>query len=286
MKITNKMGLPVTFVKVAEKGDEGHIPEPHKYSVTELIMPLRALLLRRQYYDAIERDVADCIPTLFGTAVHQVMQDNNPLKGDLYRCEEKIETEIGEDTLSGQIDLLDLWGMNIEDYKTCSVSKVMKEEFDDWYKQGMAYAWLVWRQRGIILKNLRFYALMKDWSKIKSTTSANYPQSAIFVWQHKIEDSDYDFIEKWIRDRLRLINEALSSGSLPECTAGERWSSGDKWAVYKKAGDKRAAIVCDTEQEAQDYVAEKGGSIEFRKGEDIRCKYYCDSSRFCEKGGK
>ena len=284
MKITNKLNLPKPFEAIAEA--DGHAPQPHRYSVTELIMPIRAILLRREHYGEIERDVADCVPAMLGSAVHEILRGKD--EGDGILAEEPVEARFGEDTVSGRIDRLNMRDFVIEDYKTCSVSKVMKSDFDDWYMQGMAYALLAWKQRGVLTRKLRFYAIMKDWSKIKSATGGNYPQSAVYVWERRIEDSDYDFIERWVTKRLEAINECLSEGAYPECTPEECWNTGDKWAVYKKAGDKRASAVCDSEKEAHTYIAEKCGGvgqIEFRPGEPVKCKYYCDCSRFCKKGG-
>ena len=197
MKITNKMDLPAVFSFAADK--DTHDIEPHRYSVTELLMPVRAILLRREYYHEVQKDVADMIPTMLGTAVHEFLERSDPMNGDIFRCEEPVEAMFGEDTLSGRIDRLNLWDFSIEDYKTCSVSKVIKNDFKDWYMQGMMYALLVWKQRGVIMKYLRFYAIMKDWSKMKSTTAGNYPASAIYVWEYEVMESDYDFMAQLVK---------------------------------------------------------------------------------------
>jgi len=57
--------------------------------------------------------------------------------------------------------------------------------------------------------------------------------------------------------------------------------------VFKKVGDKKAAIVCDSEQEAHDYITNKcdgAGEIQVRKGECLKCKYYCKVSKWCYGG--
>lgn len=288
MTITNKMGLPAVFERIMSQDDD-HKPETNRYSVTELLMPIRMLLIRRANYDKIERDVADGITALLGTAVHAIFEGQYPIQDDRHLREAAVEAKVGRNVLSGRIDLLNLEDLAIEDYKTCSANKVIKKDFDDWYKQGMMYAWIVGMSKNVIVRKLRFYAIMKDWSKVKSATSANYPPAAVYVWEYDIQDSDYDYIEKWIHDRLDLINWHVDNGTLPECADEERWSTGDKWAVYKKAGDKRAAIVCDTEREAHEYITEKCGGvgqIEFRKGDPLRCKYYCDCCKLCSEGGK
>ena len=72
---------------------------------------------------------------------------------------------------------------------------------------------------------------------------------------------------------------------MSKCTDTERWYTGDKYAVYRNVGDKRAALVADTEQEAHDFITNKcggAGEIQVRKGESLKCKYYCRVSKFCE----
>ena len=280
MKLTNKHNLPEPFLNYATK-DEYQYKE-HRYSVTELLLPIREIILNRKHAQDIEQDVADMVPALIGTAVHATLEQHTANLA----TEQSVSCKVGSCTLSGRIDFLD--GSTIGDYKTCSTSKVSKCDFEDWRMQGLMYAWLIFKDKGEVMQKLRFIALMKDWSKIKSATSANYPQSPVYVWEYDIKDSDYDYIEAWIVTRIADIEHHIESGTLPECTNEERWYTGDKWAVYKNAGDKRAAAVLDTEQEAHDYITNKCGGvgqIEFRKGQSIKCDYYCNCCKFCKKGG-
>lgn len=281
MIVTNKQGLPESFVRFAQDSKRGFTP--HRYSVTELLLPIREIILNRQHVTEIEEDVVDMIPAMFGTAVHELLEHFSPFDPKVL-TEEPVEWKIGEDVVSGRIDVLDVNNSKIADYKTCSVSKVMKQDFDDWYMQGLMYAYLVSRRAGAYIRHLEFYALMKDWSKFKSMTSSNYPSSAIYVWKRDLQDSDYDFIEAWLKERLDKINEYLGSKNLPECTDEEKWYTGTKYAVYKKHGDARAAIVCDTEEEAKGYLANKcpEGELVVRKGDYLKCKYYCSCCKFCK----
>ncbi len=280
MVITNKQNLPESFIKFAS--DSNHEYTEHRYSVTELLLPTREILLNRKYAHEIESDVADTIPALFGTAVHSILEQCAPVLESGIEAEASVEATFGKDTVAGRIDLLNIRDAAIEDYKTCSVSKVMKQDFEDWRLQGLMYAYLAFKQKGIVIRHLKFYALMKDWSKIKSATSSNYPASAIYIWKYDIQDSDYDYAEKYIRDKLSEIN----SGVLPECSDEDRWYTGTKYAVYKNVGDKRAAYVADTEEDAHNYITNKcdgAGEIEVRKGEYLKCMYYCNCCKFCKK---
>lgn len=289
MRITNKLNLPEPFVNYVEESERP--VQEHRYSVTELLLPVREILLSRRMRDYLESDVADSIPALFGTAVHRVLEEfywKDRIEEGVSLEEPVCETfRSGKTVLSGRIDVLDMNAKTIIDYKTCSVSKIMKEDFEDWRLQGLMYAYLVFREKGELIKRLKFIAMAKDWSKIKSATSTNYPKSAVYVWEYEIPESDYDFIGKWIESRLDAVEEA--DENIPECTDEEKWYTGTKWAVYKKEGDARAACVCDSEEEANGYLQNKlngVGAIQKRLGEYIKCKYYCPCAKFCEKGGK
>ncbi len=284
MKITNKLNLPEPFVLYATKGN--HEPKEHRYSVTELLLSVREILLNRKYANDIETDVADVIPALFGTAVHNVLENNTPILSHL-TPEMSIELSFGEDVVAGRIDLFDSQELEITDYKTCSVSKVMREDFEDFRLQGLAYAYMIFKKFGLITRKLKFPCLMKDWSKLKSVTSSNYPSSAIYVWKYDIQDSDYDYIKEYIVKKLSKINSAIETGILPECTDTEMWYTGTKYAVFRNASDKRAAYITDSEEDAHNYITNKcdgAGEIQIRKGEYLKCQYYCDCYKFCKKG--
>ena len=272
MIYTNKLNLPKVFEKLQERKD----PIPHRYGITELLGSTREIKLKRKYFDKLEEDISEHIPALFGSAVHKVFEENsNPEESEI-----KMEVEFGEDVVVGIIDHVD--GDIIEDYKTCSVSKYTKQDFDDYKMQVYAYAYMRMIKFGIISRKGKIYMLMKDWSKIKAYKSSNYPTSPIYVLEFPIYDSDYDFIFNYINNKLKELN----NNELPLCSDEDRWYTGTTYAVYKNVGDKKAALVAETEQEAHDYITNKcdgKGEIQVRKGEYLKCKYYCLCSKFCDQ---
>lgn len=283
MVITNKLALPEVFIKWASDDNE-HRPVDNRFSVTELLKPIREIALTRSHYDEIERDVADAIPSLFGTAVHKILEDTAPKEEGVF-TEYKVEAAFGDCIVSGRIDLLDLNRCEISDYKTTSASKVMKNDFDDWDKQNLAYALLVFMVTGKIVRRIRNYVLMKDWSKVKAASNPNYPQSAIYIHERDVADSDLDGIRDWIWKRLAEIKDVLShpESALPECTDEEKWYTGTKYAAMKN-GRKTAVKVFDSYDEAITYASDNGLYLENRPGEYLKCKLYCDCCRFCKKG--
>lgn len=273
---TNKLNLPDVFVNFYDSEDKGIIAD--RYSVTELLKSSKEINLRRKHYDEIESDICDSIPAMFGSAVHYILEKNAPVGEDLL-TEYKFECNIRGKTIVGKCDLLDLKNKEIIDYKTSSTSTVMRGEFNDYYLQDMCYALMTYIKFGVKIKKLKNYVLMKDWSKLKSAVVNNYPASPIYLWEYEVQDSDYDFILKYIRDKIKDIEEDTK-----DCTDEERWFTGNSYAVFASAGDKKAKKVFKTLVEAELYRAENNYEyIETRKGQYIKCDYYCDCNKFCEQ---
>ena len=275
MKYTNKLNLPESIVNSCIEYEK---PLSDRYSVTELLKSAQEIVLTRRHWENIEIDVSECINTLFGSAVHKVLEDNTDNTG--VETEVKMEYQFGKYNIVGKFDRRNLKEQLIEDYKTCTVSKISKKDFDNDYKQGMMYAWFTYKTTGVLIRKLKFYNLMKDWSKLKQAAVPNYPPSPIYVWEYEIQDSDYDYINNYIKEKFNEIE------NFKECTDEERWYTGTKYAVYKKVGDKKASYVADSEEDAHNYITNKcegAGEIQVRKGEFIKCKYYCNVSKFCKQ---
>jgi len=276
MKITNKQNLPSAFFNIC---NEEYEIKPKRYSVTNLLLPLRELMILRKNFNEIEQDVSSMIWLVFGRAVHYILEQNDKTG----YAEMKLTQEIRDGyVLSGRIDLYNEAEHSVEDYKTTSVWKVIHEEFDDWKKQGLMYAWLL-RKNGYLVERMKFHALLKDWSPTeKRRTGAGYPESAVFTWIYEINELDMIDIERFIRDKFDLIIEFEPKDEYPMCSQEERWYSGDKFAVIKE-GNKTAFRVFDTEKEAQDMATFKGkgfGVVQ-RLGEDKKCRDYCIARTFC-----
>jgi hypothetical protein len=104
MILTNKHGLPDTIVNVLKrpqysKGDS-HV------SVTELLSPPQIVQLRAKHDAEIEQDASEMVWSLFGTAVHNVLEHG---KDDHHIVEERIFTDMDGWRISGQIDLQEIY---------------------------------------------------------------------------------------------------------------------------------------------------------------------------------
>jgi hypothetical protein len=270
MRITNRANLPTPFVRMAE---DKYTITPKRYSVTTLLKPVREILLNRRHNEEIEQDCSDMIWLLFGKAVHSILEKYS--SGVSEFTEEKLTVELENGyTVSGVVDLYDIEKKEVVDYKTASTWKVIYKDYEDWRKQGLAYAWLL-RKNGFECEKVVFYAILKDWSKTKAKVDREYPQSPVVKVEFDV--ADIDEIDKFIRDKIDeiILYEDKPDSALPLCSLEDRWNDGDKYAVMKK-GRKTAMRVLDTFAEAEDWRVKNGGDfIELRKGVDKKCMDYC-----------
>jgi hypothetical protein len=277
MIITNKLGLPKPLVDMAQSD---YKYAPNEYRVTSLLKGIRETILERRHHDKIERDVSDMIWLLFGTAVHSVLEKHQ--EGDNEIKEARLKIPIGDYILSGQFDLYNAETKTITDYKTCSIRKVIRGEYEDWRKQLLIYSYML-QSIGFPVEKAEIIALMKDHSKFQAKIKADYPKQPVRKITFTFTEKDFAEIESWLHQRFEEIAKAekLPDDELPLCTPEERYNSGDKFAVMRK-GRKTALRVLDSYEKAEEWMEYNGGDyIEVRKGEDKKCQDYCSACEFC-----
>jgi hypothetical protein len=75
MKLTNRNDLPETIINVIKR------PEYNKgksnMSVTELLNSPRIVQLKRKHWDDLTEDASDMVWSIFGTAIHGVLEHGN-----------------------------------------------------------------------------------------------------------------------------------------------------------------------------------------------------------------
>lgn len=282
MIITNKYGLPQALVDFVTKRDEDYVRDPLAYGVTTLLKGAREVILKRRHDGEIVQDISDMLWMIFGSAVHKIAEESDRT-GNAER-DVKIMFENGYG-VRGRVDYYNAQLNAIEDYKTCSVWKVIYSDFEDWYYQGVAYAILWGGEKPV--KRVRFHALLKDWKvgdyRVAQAKGSFYPEHAMWTWEHEITEEDIAKVYLWMKKRLWALVDAMDllDDALPLCTPSERWNEGDKYAVMKN-GRKTALRVLDSEEDANKYLKEEGGDyIEVRKGVDRKCQDYCLVKDFC-----
>lgn len=266
MLITNNLNLPQSVMRAI--GENIRIPQDGRYSVTEILKPIKEIILARQRFNEIVTDISDMLDLLIGTAVHDYIARYDTTGQSEVRLEALIDDGM---YLTGQYDLYDAETFTLVDYKTASVWKAIFADYDDYRLQGLMYAWLL-RQHGKHVEHLKFHIILKDWSESQAERQSNYPPAKLVTWEHHIDTTDMLEIEQFIRDRF----SAIASGELTDCSDAERWYTGTKYAAM---GKTRAIKVCDTRAEAEALST----TVEVRTGIYKKCERYCSAREFCEQ---
>jgi hypothetical protein len=276
MKVTNKLDLPAAFVAAVSTTRHN---APGYFSATTLNKGVKEIVLTDRHFDEITVDAADNVWAVWGTAVHALLEslpDNN-------FHEEYFQVPLSNSYVTGRVDSYDMENGIINDWKTASVWKVQFNDFSDWRRQGLTYAWLL-QQRGLEVRKCRFVALLKDHSKTKAKTDKDYPQSPVFIYEFDITPEDMAETRKRIFNKVLDIENAykLDDDAIEPCSAEERWADGEKWAVMKN-GRKSAIKLLDNEADADAMAGELGNSyyVEHRPAISRKCGEYCNCKDFC-----
>lgn len=278
MRITNNMGLPQPFVDAATSD---HQYTPHRYSVTSMSKGVRQCILERRHGDEVEQDCADMVWAIFGSAVHRILEDGRETATQLK--ENKLVVDMGYGfELSGIFDLYDDSTGTVTDYKTASVWKIQFGDFEDWRQQLACYVWML-QAYGFDAHRGQIVALLKDHNIRDARTKEGYPPHPVYIIEWEFTRADMEATQDMLLDRFEALRDAerLPDGELPLCSAKERWHRPDTWAA-KKAGAARASRVFDNESEAWEYAEKRGYVVEYRRGENPRCRDYCSVCQFCD----
>jgi len=281
MKVTNNFNLPEPYYKSCLHDNHPRFGWD-SFSVTELMKGTREIVLNRRYWEELEMDCVDMIWTVFGTAVHSVMEGH---ESENELAEERVSMEVpcgeyGIRKVSGGFDLYNGDTKILTDYKTTGVfsyqMKLQEGNESDWAKQLRVY-WLI-----------RNTVFLKDWSKTQARRDRSYPQKPIL-------NIDYDFgnvfrsdvAADMIADLSYKIQEILQykdalEEEIPICTPDQRWERDECWAIMKtgrKSAVKRHFKKFDAEQHLQALGA--GHYIEHRSGVPVKCMDYCNCADKC-----
>lgn len=288
MKLTNIHGMPETILNVIARPQ--YSKGKANMSVTELLNSPRIVQLKRKYWDDLTEDAADMVWSIFGTAIHNILEHG---KGDTHIVEERIHVEVDGMRISGAIDLQELTeaGIVVSDYKTTSAWAVMNEK-QDWHNQLNSYAYLVEKAKKLPVTKLQIVAIVRDWSRRDAVSREGYPKAPIVVID--IPLWSFDEREAYVRSRISLHGDALfemeTDGEMPECTAEEMWEKPTSYAL-KKDGNVRAKSVHETSEAADTALAaatekaKKGEKflIEVREGGRTRCESFCQVAPYCQQ---
>ena len=293
MKLTNRFNLPDAIVRGVRKINEQYDNEGADISATQLITAPRINALRKKHFPDMEKDISEEWYAAFGSALHYILSLG--ISGGQI-AEERLHGWVNGFHISGAIDLqtpLPDGTWKLSDYKVCPVYAVQKNDDggkEEWEEQLNVLAHLVEVSKGIEVSEIEIVAVIRDWSRTQAQSDPNYPLAPIVpipirLWS-KEERNDY--VRRKVFEHQQALMDVELGEPLPPCTAAERWSKQDKWAVYKNA-NKRASKVFTSEEEAESFVAANETAkdkyrVEYRPGQSTRCVgNYCGVSQWCEQ---
>lgn len=276
MTITNNFDLPqalVQAVSTQQHNKDGTV------SATTLIQGIKQILLTQRHWEELSEDVSKRIWALFGSAVHQLLEK----EGADDFSEVSLEFPLSSVTLTGRIDLYDMRKEVIYDYKTASIYKIKNADFEDWYRQGMIYAWLL-HKNGFAVKECCFIALLKDYSAAQAMKTGSSLHSPIYQYRFAVTEDRLAEIERFIRQRVTLYEQyrTCADDEIPPCTKHERWASDTVYAI-KKQGRKTAVKLFSDVSQATAQLLSLGSLyyLEEREGVSTKCLAYCPCAPFC-----
>ncbi|PKL46189.1 MAG: hypothetical protein CVV42_17360 [Candidatus Riflebacteria bacterium HGW-Riflebacteria-2] len=273
MRITNKFNLPETIVNAIRH--DPYSSGPCDISVTRLISPPRKVALERAHFKELEEDASDRVWSLFGQAMHVVLERAE----NIADTETRYSIERQGWNISGQFDRFDPISGILTDYKVTSCYSVKNGSRSEWIAQMNILAALL-RENGYAVNQLQIVVILRDWSKSMSQRITDYPDQPVVTIDVPVWSQEK--CEEYIDERIRLHQAARDK--LPECTAEERWQTADVFALMKE-GRKTAVRVFSSAAEANTALVDAGEkhSIDHRLGRSIRCQSYCPIARFCEQ---
>ena len=292
--------------------------DPMVYSATDLLKPIKSLLLSRELKNNTlpteTVEIADLAPARLGTAVHTDVErawtENhvealtalgypdqmidririNPPRPDVQGhipekmpidiyIEQRTAKQVGKYTVSGKFDFV-IEG-RVRDVKTTKTYNWIHGGNNHKYMmQGSIYRWL---NPDIITDNFMSvdYAFT-DWAPLQAQANRDYPPSRILA--KELELLPIQITDDFVHARLDLI-DALTGApqtDIPDCTPDELWQMPTKYAFYRKATNKKATKLYDSLAEANQANADIGntGTVVHRPSTPKFCTY-CDASSIC-----
>lgn len=283
MKITNKHNLPQTIVNVLKRPT--YSKGRANLSVTQLINSPKIVALSNKFQDELEEDAADMVWSIFGSAVHSVLEHG---KDPNHVVEERIHAELDGWRISGAIDLQiknDDGTISVRDYKTTSAWSVMNEKIE-WEQQLNIYAFLVEKVKGVLVRDLGIVAIIRDWNRRDSTTREGYPEAPvkelpIRLWPMADREA---FVLHRIAQHSACEFAMEAGEQLPRCSPEDMWEKPTIYAVRKKGG-VRAKTLHATAEDARVAVEKLGADyeVEVRPGERTRCANFCPVNGYCQQ---
>lgn len=303
-KLTNKKSLPLPLY-LAIRNDT--YESRGDISTTTLIdAPFQRILKK---YNQYEEDAAEMIWSLYGQAVHAIIERikvDGSFTGSAFMPEEKLLISTTgneykkEIKLSGTSDLIEIKNdkyVILHDFKNifAYIAKqgVSSSAYKKWVFQMNVYKYLIKQCLNLDVSEIQVHAFIRDWNRSRSDYTDGYPEYPVETFN--IPKYSNESILKYIKSRvdLHFIQEDTYKfgKEIPHCSEEDRWARPEVWRMVKLGGKrslKNFTIIDDADKvNAKTYYAMKSKdepslTIEITKGEDVRCINYCPVNNFCK----
>lgn len=306
MLVTNAHALPEVFMNFArsDKYDKGDAD----FSATQLIDSPRISALMSQHYSELREDLSERVFSMMGQALHHIAEAGANFN---HISEERLFATYNVDgkdcVVSGQVDLQEIMGeppegiIRMVDFKVTSVFSAMSGSrvYAKWCQQLGIYKNLLAKEKNIPVENIEAFvcAFYRDWSKMRVLSEHDYPAAPAQMLPVNTRGYDTDeYITERIRAHVKAREELAAGEPISyHCTAEERWTKEQSYAVIKR-GNKKATRVFDKRSDAVDWIAKHrvaGTSlaqnitnrylVQIRQGAHTRCEHYCPVAKFCDQ---
>lgn len=315
MEYVNTTNVPLSVAAWLAHDSYDHNPDPYAISATELLKPVKQIVLGRRA--AVQQptavDISTLVPSRMGTAYHDGIErawlDNyeESLKAlgyppgvvkrikvnpedheDLSECipvylEQRAEKKVGRWTVSGKFDFIG--DGRLEDFKSTSTFTYTNKTNDQKYiMQGSVYRWL--NPTKITNDQMAIQFIFTDWNANKAKSDKNYPKSRIL--EYPLQLISVAETDAYIKRKLMDVDTYMDSpeSAMPPCTDEELWRSKPQWKYYSKQDSKRAYRTFDNPQDANTLLAQRGaGYVKEFKSEPKACRY-CAAFSICSQAQK
>ena len=314
---TNNTDIPLGLAVWLVEDNYDYIQDPNYYSVTELMRPIKQIILGRRNKEERVTDLVDCIPSALGNALHTAIEQAwlnnahsalkilgypeevinrvliNPTPEQLKESKDPIPVyleqrtvkKVGRFLVGGKFDMV-AEGIVQDNKSTSAYTWVYGGREDDYALQGSLYRWL--NPDKITEDFIRINFIFTDWQKSQSLQNPLYPDSRCKYKDIPLMDTTST--DLWVKKKLALIEkyENASEEDIPDCTDEELWMSD---TVYKYFADETKTSGRSTKNftdymEALTYSQSKGkGVVITVPGEPKRCGY-CPAFEICEQRKK
>ena len=301
VEFTNNHGVPfetAIFAAYHSTLYSGGAPRVGKLSTTTLIGPLRKAIYGMLQPESTEpQDVNFLLASAKGTAMHQGMTNALTAYGSGYICEQRIETEVDGWKISGEFDILTP-DKQIKDLKFVSNYNLKKLQEDMLILQPGMSLEEMYEQTPTYFKYQAqlsvYYYLLND-PEVKPYASILFMlNNGSDMGKFKV-DQEVTFplwpreaTQEFIENRVAIIKQHISDGTLPLCSDAERGFSPAEYKLQRVSPTNGQLATVrgskfDNYTKFREFVIAKGklGDVEqITEAKHTLCNY-CNYSSIC-----